>query len=321
MKILTIQNRMGIGDMVIFLPFIEAIAKKFDTPVHLLVKENSKASDFLKSNKNIKEIIILDRDNKNKKGAHDGFFGSLNLIKKLKSYNFDKVFIFNSSFRFNLITKLALIKKIYQYPLFEKKNQHIILAAQNFLESKLEIKVDSNPSIFIDAKKIKLAQTQYNILKSQKNILLGIGGSGFTKRIPSETFLKFIEYSSEKYDCRFFLATGKKFEEQEILKKILNSKFKAKCVALDQLELYETLPIIKNCDISICNDTSFSHLSAAVGKPTIVLMADTPLLYGSYSPQMHPIIPEGEITVEHDTLGKQKIDPKRIFEKFQDIIN
>ena len=27
MKILTIQNRMGIGDMIIFLPYIEAIAK------------------------------------------------------------------------------------------------------------------------------------------------------------------------------------------------------------------------------------------------------------------------------------------------------
>ena len=49
MKILTIQNRMGIGDMVIFLPFIEAIAKKFATPVYLLVKENSKASQFLKN--------------------------------------------------------------------------------------------------------------------------------------------------------------------------------------------------------------------------------------------------------------------------------
>ena len=27
MKILAVQNRMGIGDMIIFLPFIEAIAK------------------------------------------------------------------------------------------------------------------------------------------------------------------------------------------------------------------------------------------------------------------------------------------------------
>ena len=29
MNILVIQNRMGIGDMVIFLPFVEAISKKY----------------------------------------------------------------------------------------------------------------------------------------------------------------------------------------------------------------------------------------------------------------------------------------------------
>ena len=41
MKILAVQNRMGIGDTVIFLPFIEAISKKFKTPISLLVQENS----------------------------------------------------------------------------------------------------------------------------------------------------------------------------------------------------------------------------------------------------------------------------------------
>ncbi len=50
MKILAIQNRMGIGDTVIFLPFIKAISKKFNSPVSLLVKENSKADQFFKSN-------------------------------------------------------------------------------------------------------------------------------------------------------------------------------------------------------------------------------------------------------------------------------
>ena len=64
MKILAIQNRKGIGDMIIFLPFIEAISKKFDTPISILVKENSKATQFLNNNKYIKNIIILDRDNK-----------------------------------------------------------------------------------------------------------------------------------------------------------------------------------------------------------------------------------------------------------------
>ena len=47
MKILAIQNRMGIGDTVIFLPFVKAISKKFGAPVSLLVKENSKANEFL----------------------------------------------------------------------------------------------------------------------------------------------------------------------------------------------------------------------------------------------------------------------------------
>ena len=40
MKILVVQNRMGIGDMVIFLPFIEAISKNFDVPINILLKEN-----------------------------------------------------------------------------------------------------------------------------------------------------------------------------------------------------------------------------------------------------------------------------------------
>ena len=63
MRILVVQNRMGIGDMVIFLPFIEAISRKFNTPVNILVKESSKAIQFLKDNKTIDQIIILDRGN------------------------------------------------------------------------------------------------------------------------------------------------------------------------------------------------------------------------------------------------------------------
>ena len=50
-------------------------------------------------------------------------------------------------------------------------------------------------------------------------------------------------------------------------------------------------------------------------------MSDTPLLYGSYSPRMYPIIPDGEKFVTHNTLGKNKINPAKIFEKLKDILN
>ena len=153
------------------------------------------------------------------------------------------------------------------------------------------------------------------------NILLGVGGSGSTKRIPSKTFLEVIDKILKIKKCKFFLATGKNSEEQIILNELLESKFKDLFVRLDNFSIKETLPIIKCCDLSICNDSSFSHLSAALGIKTITLMADTPLIYGNYSSKMFPVIPEGEDTVSHNTLGKEKINSQEIFNKITKIYN
>ncbi len=319
MKILAIQNRMGIGDMVIFLPFIEAISKKFSSPVTILVKESSKALEYLEKNKYVEKILILERNNNNSR--HDGIIGSFNLAKDLKKYSFEKVFIFNSSLRFNLICKIAGIKEIFQYPLFQKKQQHLITTAQSFIKKELDMDIDSNPIINLENSLIENAKKKYNIETKQINILLGIGGSGPTKRIPAKKFLEFMKMSIKEYDCKFFLATGTNEEEQIILNEILNSEFKERCVPLDKIKIKETLPIIKNCTIAVCNDSSFSHLSAALNVPTIVLLSDTPLMYGSYSPNMYPIIPDGEETVTHDTLGKERINHEKIFKIFKEILN
>ena len=321
MKILVIQNKMGIGDMVIYLPFIDAISKKFNTPVSILVKESSKAEKFLKDSNTINKIIILERGNKLNNGKHDGLIGSYNLARDLRQYNFDKVFIFNSSFRFNLIVRIAGIKDIHQYPLLQKKNQQVIKAAKDLLKKNLNLNIESNPEISISNQSVKEAKSKYKINNDEKNILLGIGGSGPTKRVPAVIFIKLMHLISEKYKCKFFLATGKNNQEQEILEEILNTKFKNKCYPLDNLSLTEILPIIKNCNVSICNDSSFSHLSAGLGIKTITLMADTPLLYGNYSPKMHPIIPDGENTVKHNTLGKDRINPNKIFNQLDRILS
>ena len=319
MKILAIQNRMGIGDTVIFLPFIKAISKKFGVSVSLMVKENSKAKEFLNQTNYIDEIIHLERDNKiNQK--HDGFKGFFKLASDIKKYNFNKVFIFNSSLRYNLISRLAGIKEIFQYPLFEKQNQHITESAKKLIKRYLDIETSDNPEIQIDNDLVQKSAVKFNI-NDKLNILLGIGGSGPTKRIPSKTFLNVMERLESLKKCRFFLATGKNEDEQKILTELYDTKFKEKCVALDNLNLREILPVIKNCNVAICNDTSFSHLSSALGIKTITLMADTPLIYGSYSTNMYPIIPDGEITVSHNTLGKDKINPDKIYEKLLSIIN
>ena len=319
MKILAIQNRMGIGDMVIFLPYIEAVAKKYNSQVTLLVKENSKAEHLIKDNKYINEIIILKRD-QTKKGFHDGLNGFFRLVSDIKKYQFDKVLIFNSSLRYKLVCKFAGINDIYQYPLFKKKNQHIIEAANRLLKNNFNLEIKSDPVIDVKDENVQKIKLKFNFSDEVKNILLGIGGSGPTKRIPPKIFIEFMDLCLKNFKCRFFLATGNKNEEIEIMNEIL-SYHKNLCTPLNELSISETLPVIKNCNIAICNDSSFSHLSAGLGKQTIVLMSDTPLIYGSYSSKMHPLIPDGEENVTHGTEGKERINPLKIFEKFQILIS
>ena len=312
-KILVIQNKMGIGDTVIYLPFIKSISKKFNYPVSLLTKASSKADEFLNQTTYINQIIYQKQS--------DGILGSIKLARELNKYNFEKVFIFNSSLRFNLISRLAGIKKIYQYPLFEKKAQHITRAAKKLIKDNLGIDVNENPEIQINENLIKKTSEKLKIKSDEINILLAIGGSGPTKRIPAKTFLEFMKKIKNTKKCRFFLATGKDEGEQKILNEILNTEFKDQCVALDNYSINETLPLIKNCNIAICNDTSFSHLSSALGVKTITLMADSPLIYGSYSTNMYPIIPDGEQIVSHNTLGKDRINSEKIVSKFLSILS
>ena len=79
MKILAVQNRMGIGDTIIFLPFFKALSKEFNSPISILVKENSKADQYLDKTEYIDKILFVERDKHNKN--HSGFLGGFNLIK------------------------------------------------------------------------------------------------------------------------------------------------------------------------------------------------------------------------------------------------
>ena len=89
MKVLVIQPKIGMGDMVIYLPYIHAIAKKYQSSVSILVKDNSRAKELLKDDEAINEIISLDRT-KNNIGSHDGISGFFNLVNELKKKNLIK---------------------------------------------------------------------------------------------------------------------------------------------------------------------------------------------------------------------------------------
>ncbi len=306
MKILIIQTKIGMGDMIIYLPYIHAISKSFKQSVSLLVKKNSRASELLAEDNHVKEIITLEKD-------MDGFNGMFKLSSELKKRDFSKVFIFNSSLRYNVISRLAGIKSIYQYPLFRSKD-NIVHSAKIFTENVTKKIVSTEPNLIFRRKK-------NNLNKDFKNICLGISASGPTKRWGINNYIKLAEEISKKVKCKFFIAGGKK--DIDLINKFKESNVGKNSLSFETLSIKETLQNISDCDLYIGNDTGWAHISVALKVKALTIFCDSPVLaYGRYSFRMTTVEPEGENnTTTHDTLGKDKISFDRVLGETFKLLN
>ena len=318
MKVLVIQPKIGMGDMVIYLPYIHAISKKYQTPVSILVKENSRANQLLAQDKYIKEILILDRTKKNS-GSHDGFLGFFKLSRDLKLKKFDKVFIFNSSLRYLLISKMAQIKNISQYPLFRKKD-NVVTSAKIFTENELGDIVSTQPELTISDDKVNEVKQKFS--KEFKHICLGISASGPSKRWDIKNFIKLCVNINARTPSKFYLAAGN--NDKDLIDQFLKSELSNNCISFKDLKISETLPIIKNCNLYIGNDTGWLHISSALGIKCLALFMDSPVqAYGKYSKNIEVIVPDGETeeTTTHDTLGADKISVEKVFNNSIKLLN
>ena len=307
MKLLLVQVRSGIGDMILAgLPYIHALSKKFNTKLTLLAKESSKASDLFFEDEHIDEIITLDKEK-------DGIGGIFKLSNELKKRNFDKIFIFNSSLRYNLIARLASIKSIYQYPLFRSKD-NIVHSAKIFTESITNGIVSTEPNLIIK-------KADKNIDKNFKHICLGMSASGPTKRWNINNYIRLAEEMAKKTKCKFYIAGGEK--DLDLINKFKNSDVEKNCVSFEKLSIKETLPIIKNCDLYIGNDTGWAHISVALKVRALTLFMDSPVMaYGRYSSRMITVEPEGEKdSTTHDTLKKDQMSYDEVLTKTLELIN
>jgi len=307
MKVLIIQAKMGVGDMIIYLPYIHAISKKYKRSVSVLVKDSSRAKELLAEDNHINEIINLEKN-------MDGMKSIFKLSKELKKRNFDKIFIFNSSLRYNLIARLTGIKSIYQYPLFRSKD-NIVLSAKIFTEDVTNEVVSTEPNLIIK-------KTDNNLDRNFKHICLGVSASGPTKRWDINNYIKLAEKINEKIKCKFYLAGGK--NDIDLINKFKNSSVGKNSLSFEKMNIKETLQYISDCDLYIGNDTGWAHISVALNVKALTIFCDSPVsAYGSYSSKMFTVEPEGVIkgTTTHDTLGKDKISFDEVYNQSIQILN
>ena len=314
MKVLVVQQRYGIGDMLIFLPYLKALSEKNNVKISLLAKKTSRSSELFKSENFLDEIIDLDSTN-------DGISGFFNLSKEIKKRKFDKIYIFNGSLRYKLIAIFAGIKSIYQYPLFTSKDI-IFQTAKVFTEPLVGKILSTEPNLLLKEEDVRKAKNTYRINEKTKNIVLGVSASGPTKRWDIENYIKLATQLSQHKECKFFIAVGK--DDLEIIDKIKKSNINNICMTMEKLSISNILTVIKNCNLYIGNDTGFMHMSAALGIKSIGIFTDSPAYsYSGYSKNIIPIVPKGE-TIEsttHDTLGKDRISLENVLETAKKVLD
>jgi heptosyltransferase-2 len=307
-KGLIIQTRPGIGDLCMFLPYIQQIKdhnKNFQFT--LITKKRTAAKQILKYEPSVNQIVYLeDEILEITKSKINNFFKILNFVKR---NNFSKIYIMHFSIFWFLLAKISGIKNIYKYGIL-RKNVDIYL---NALEQNKSWLQNTNLS-----SQTKITYLQNNS-KSDNQIIIGIGSSGPTKKWPTENYIELIKRINNK-NITFYLAGGNNEIENQIANKIINEAKENRIKSLCSLSIEEIMPIISSSKLYIGNDTGFMHLSAGLNVPAIGLFGDTPLSYANYTKNILPIIPENFKTVGHNSMAMNKITVSQVLNEVKKLI-
>ena len=152
-KALVLIKSMGIGDLCILIPNVQAISKKIGKPVTILAQKNTHANAILKNDPHVEKVIELNEN------EIKGFFS---IIKKIKPEKFDQSYIFSDSIRFSFISKLAGIKENFQYKFFSKKGKNFFKTAKDFTEKILNKEIAPQSKIYSDENEVLEAKKKVN---------------------------------------------------------------------------------------------------------------------------------------------------------------
>lgn len=308
MKTAIFLSYKGLGSNLLHLSYCHQISKKFGPSK--LITLNNKINQILKFDPHFDEVIYL--DSYYKKTAD--IFKLAGFFKKLK---LDQIFIFYPSARYFLASKIAGIKKIHHYPLFKKNKLHLVEAAKKFTERVINIsQCPTETKIHVDKQNLGI-----NKNNNFKSIILGIGSSGPTTKWGYEKYISLINYLNERYNLNFYLLCGS--NETDGANKIIYSVNKKNVISLSNKNIEEVLHYINICDLYIGNDSFGHHISSQLGKPSFIILLDTPKAYSDYSKNQIQIVPSGyEINqISHDTNANPNlISVEMILQKIQNFI-
>tara|TARA_B100001540_G_C15778775_1_gene629949 strand:- start:203 stop:1138 length:936 start_codon:yes stop_codon:yes gene_type:complete len=301
-------NYIGLGSNLLHLSYCHEIAKKYGPITIITLCKN--LDQAVEDDPNIEKVVYIEKNNR--------ITDILNISKKLKKLSLNKIFIFYPSPRLFFAAKLAGIKDIFNYPLFKKKNLHLVNTAQKFTCESLNINFcPTETKFFVNQNKLENSKKYFN--SDQYNIVIGAGSSGPDTRWGEKNYISLINQLNKSGNYFFYIQCGP--EQNEISKKILNNVKKKNCMDLSNMNIRETIPFLYLCDMYVGNDSFPHHITSQCNKPSIVILLNTPKAYTDYSINHHRVIPDNANIDNIDHSSKYDAESIKVEKVFNKIIN
>jgi heptosyltransferase-2 len=278
MRVLLVQTSF-LGDNILSTPVISAIKNKHPE-AELVVLTTPLASPIYENNKSISKIITYDKN-----GKEAGFNDFLQIIKKLREFEFDIVYSLHRSFRTALLVFLAGIPKrigfksakgsfLYTEKRERPTNEHDVIRNLSLIEDIKKLNLEKYPiqvSIPLES------EVKPNILEHiRDNYIVIVPGSVWaTKRWNASGYRKVAQKMRERGFKVIVLGAN---NEQKICDEVSEG---LNIINLcGQTSLQETALLIAKSKLLVCNDSMSLHLGSAFKVPTAVIFCATSPKFG-----------------------------------------
>lgn len=290
-KILIIRFS-SIGDIVLTTPLLRAIKQqKPNVEVHYLTKKSF--ATVLENNPYINQLILLDEDIQI-------------TIKQLKKEKYDQIIDLHKNLRTFRIKKcLGTISHSYEKLNWEKwllvslkiNNLPSVHIVQRYIDTlkNLGVKNDGKGLEYYSGLESQEHINGLPIEIAQKYAAIVIGGTYFTKQIPTEKLLEIIEMIP--IPVMLLGGPNDKSLAEEVVKKTSSKVY----IAAGKSSLNESAEIIRRSQFVVCSDTGLMHIAAAYQKKIFSVWGSTVPEFGMY-PYM-PDHPELSVIIEKKDLS------------------
>ncbi len=282
-RILIIQTAF-IGDVVLSLPLLQVLRKKFPSAKidFMLIP---KTAELLKNHPDVNDVIIFD-----KKGKDKGLKGMIKMIRLISRGNYDVAFILQRHFRSAVIPLLAGVKvrvgfdksafKFLYSHVVEYRQIHEIERNLSLLEPfGIKIETKEIPNLYpSEDEKNYIDRLISNV--NSKIVCIAPGSVWATKRWLKERFAELTKLLVKGGFVVVLIGGKEDFKLCEEIKNMCSSENVFNFCGM--LSLLQSAELIRRSMLLVSNDSAPMHIAVAMRTPVVAIFGSTVPEFGFY---------------------------------------